>query len=208
MKVSHLVYKVNNLNEGLKSFKSKGFNVELGSAKNPHNALIYFSNGPYIELIEKAPITWYEIFILRLLGRGKVADRLLKWELQKEGYFEICFENYQTNFIKEKRILKKYQQKFFTTKSRRKDPKNRILRWKLLFPFESNLPFFMTFFNINPKPINFVHPNGILEIESVSFGTDANLMELINELCNDKVLKVYEGQGIKDVLFKKQSTPL
>jgi hypothetical protein len=66
----------------------------------------------------------------------------------------------------------------------------------------------MTFFNINPKPINFVHPNGILEIESVSFGTDANLMELINELCNDKVLKVYEGQGIKDVLFKKQSTPL
>ena len=30
----------------------KGFAVQYGRKKNPINALIYFSNGPYIELLD------------------------------------------------------------------------------------------------------------------------------------------------------------
>ena len=44
MKLSHLLYKVDNLQESVNSFKEKGFNVELGSKHKPKNALIYFSS--------------------------------------------------------------------------------------------------------------------------------------------------------------------
>ena len=54
MKLSHLLYKVDNLNDSVRFFRDKGFNVEYGSKNKPKNALIYFSKGPYIELIQNA----------------------------------------------------------------------------------------------------------------------------------------------------------
>jgi len=49
MKVSHVIYKVDDLSKAIKDFKDKGFQIEYGSKTNPHNALIYFSKGPYIK---------------------------------------------------------------------------------------------------------------------------------------------------------------
>ena len=49
MKLSHILYKSNNLSEAVKQFEEEGFKVEYGSKHNPKNALIYFSEGPYIE---------------------------------------------------------------------------------------------------------------------------------------------------------------
>ena len=57
MKVSHVLFKTNDLKKTIKEFEKSGFKVEYGSKKKPHNALIYFSEGPYIEILEKAPIT-------------------------------------------------------------------------------------------------------------------------------------------------------
>ena len=50
MKVSHVLYKVINLQDSVTKFQNMGFKVEFGSKNKPHNALIYFSEGPYIEL--------------------------------------------------------------------------------------------------------------------------------------------------------------
>ena len=68
MKVSHVLYKVKDLEESVKKFQNLGFKVEYGSKSKPHNALIYFSEGPYIELLHKAPVPIYVNIILRLLG--------------------------------------------------------------------------------------------------------------------------------------------
>ena len=38
MKLSHLLYKVDNLHESVNGFKERGFNVEFGSKHNPKNA--------------------------------------------------------------------------------------------------------------------------------------------------------------------------
>jgi len=111
MKVSHVIYKVDNLIEGFNYFKIKGFQIEYGSKKNPHNALIYFSEGPYIEILEKAPIPYYAKIILKLIGKQKVVQRLEGWENETEGYIELCLENYDSDFKNEEKILKKYQQK-------------------------------------------------------------------------------------------------
>jgi hypothetical protein len=102
MKVGHVLYKTNNLKGSFKAFKKLGFNVEYGSRSNPHNALIYFSEGPYIELLEKAPITSFTKLILRCIGKGYLVERFDSWENAQEGFFEICLENNTSNFRTEK----------------------------------------------------------------------------------------------------------
>ena len=202
--LSHVLYKVSNLNKSVNEFIKKGFHVEFGSKKNPHNALIYFSEGPYIELIEKAPVSKFSKSLLKLIGKQKLVDRFNNWEKSKPSYFEICLETYSNNFKNEIKILNKYDQKYFITSSKRLDPKNRLLKWKLLFPMEINLPFFMTYFNIDPKPKNFVHPNGISKIKKVVYGLDKKFKNLLEDLCEDDLLFFKEGSGKLEVIFDKQ----
>ena len=194
MKVSHVLYKTNNLEASFKEFEKLGYKVVYGSRKKPHNALIYFSEGPYIELLEKAPVSSFLKAILRLLGKGKVVDRFNSWENSTEGFFEICLENNTTNFKKEEKILAKFGEDYFITNSKRIDVSNRVLKWKLLFPNQIKIPFLMTQFNINPKPKNFVHPNKIKRIKQISYSTEASIIPVINELCNDDILQLFIGK--------------
>ena len=203
MKVGHVLFKTNNLKASFKAFEKLGFNVEYGSKSKPHNALIYFSEGPYIELLEKAPISPFIKLILRLMGRGLLVERFNSWENAKEGFFEICLENETTNFKKEIRILNKFKEDFFITRSKRTDPSHRVLTWKLLFPNQIKIPFLMTKFSKNPKPNNFVHPNKIKRIKQISYGTDSKFISILNELCDDSTLQLYEGHGVKDVFYEK-----
>lgn len=202
MKVSHVLYKTNNLEECVVKFKNMGFEVEFGSKTNPHNALIYFSEGPYIELLKKAPVPFYINLLLRVVGKGKVADRFKYWKTVEEGFFGLCLENHETDFKEEEKILIKNQQNYFITKSSRTDNLNRVLKWKLLFPYELKLPFLMTYFNIDPKPKNFVHPNGIKRIKRISFGTDKKHISIIEELCDDKILELFIGNGVQEVSYE------
>ena len=202
MKVSHVLYKTNNLEECVVNFKNMGFEVEFGSKTNPHNALIYFSEGPYIEILKKAPIPFYINLLLRVVGKGKVADRFKYWKTVEEGFFGLCLENYETDFKEEEKILIKNQQNYLITKSSRTDNLNRVLKWKLLFPYELKLPFLMTYFNIDPKPKNFVHPNGIKRIKRISFGTDKKHISIIEELCDDKILELFIGNGVQEVSYE------
>lgn len=203
MKLSHVLYKVNDLNKSVKDFKDQGFHVEYGSKYHPHNALIYFSEGPYIELLEKAPISLFQKFILKIIGKGYLADRFNSWENSAPGFFEICFENYHDDFHHEIKVLEKNNQAFFMTKSKRLDPFDRLLKWKLLFPKEIKIPFLMTYFNMDPKPKNFTHPNGIKKIERVVYGTDQKLIPIIQEICDDDLLTIENGKGVTRVKFQR-----
>ncbi len=203
MKVSHVLYKVNNLREAVDSFTAQGFKTEYGSRTNPHNALIYFSEGPYIELINEAPLSRFSKLALRFIGQGKVVERLNQWKNEKEGFFGLCLETPKSDFSSEKQILKKYNQKYFITRSSRVDPSNRELKWNLLFPHELRLPFLMTYFNQDPKPKNFVHPNGVQRITDVAFGTDQSLIPIIQELCDDDRLNIIAGNGVSEVNYNR-----
>ena len=194
MKVSHVLFKTNDLKKTFKEFEKSGFKVEYGSKKKPHNALIYFSEGPYIEILEKAPVSSFMKLILRLIGKGYLAERFTSWENAQEGFFEICLENNTSNFRAEKKLLKQLGEKYFVTQSKRIDPMNRILKWKLLFPRQIKIPFLMTPFNIDPKPRNFIHPNKITRIQQVSYVTEHNIISIINELCNDDTLQLITGK--------------
>ena len=88
MKVGHVLFKTNNLKASFKAFEKLGFNVEYGSKSKPHNALIYFSEGPYIELLEKAPISPFIKLILRLMGKRLLVERFNSWENAEEVFLK------------------------------------------------------------------------------------------------------------------------
>lgn len=203
MKVGHILYKVNNLDEAVARFKQDGFTVEYGKKKNPYNALIYFSEGPYLELIGNMKLPWIVNFFLKQFGKRKLVERINSWHYSEEGLIGLCIENYYSDLEKEKKIFKNNGQQFFEKRSKRLDVKNRPLKFKVLFPDEIQIPFLMTCFNIDPKPKNYTHPNGIKAISNISFGTKEELIPMIQELCDDKILKLFIGNGVKGLKYKK-----
>lgn len=187
----------------MNKFTDLGFKVEYGSKEHPHNALIYFSEGPYIELLVDAPVSPFKLFLLRLIGKGKIADRFVDWGKGGEGFFEICLENYAEDFREEEKIMQSFNQSYFITKSSRLDPKNRLLRWKMLFPMEKRLPFLMTYFNVDPKPKDFVHPNGFKKIKEVSYPVgQKEWMPLLQALCNPSDLKLVEADKEIEIVYE------
>lgn len=203
MKVGHVLYKVNDLQKAVKEYSEKGFVVEYGKSKNPYNAVVYFSEGPYLELFHNSNMPKIIKVLLRIFGKSKMVERMNTWENAKEGLIAVCLENYKSDLEEEKRILKKYKQKFFSLKNKRLDTKNRCLKYRVLFPNEMKIPFLMTYFDIDPKPKNFIHPNGIKKITSISFGTEEKLVPIIRELCDDETLKLFIGNGVKDLKYEK-----
>ena len=155
MKISHVIYKANDLNKTIKLFRDMGYNVEYGSNNNPNNALIYFSDGPYIELLEKSPVSFFQKLFLRLLGKRNIVKRFELWDDASEGFFEISLETKAIQFKKEETILRENGEKYWITKSKRLDPYNRLLKWPLLFPYDKHIPFMMTYFSVDPKPTSY-----------------------------------------------------
>ncbi|MEO1437157.1 MAG: VOC family protein [Bacteroidota bacterium] len=202
MKLSHVIYKVNDLQQAVADYRQQGFKVDYGSKKNPHNALIYFSEGPYIELMAKVPVPASVKYFLTILGKGKVRDRLEYWQNAKPGLMDLCLETELLHFKREKAIFKAYQQAYFQTRSARLDPMDRHLKWKMLFPMELQLPFLMTAFNINPKPIDFIHPNGIRKITQVAYGSQPVFLPFLNALCPDEALQLFVGKGMRELKFE------
>ena len=201
MHLSHLLYKTHNLEETVDQFRQDGFKVDYGSHKNPHNALIYFSEGPYIELLEKAPVSQLTLWALNGIGQGQVAKRLSSWADAPPGFFELCLETETPNLKAAKVLMQQLGQRYFCTKSQRKDPQQRLLQWQLLFPHNTALPFIMTPFNLNPKPQNLVHPNGKRQIKQCTYKNTPAHLQIVKTLCQDPRLMLKEGTGITDVMY-------
>ena len=212
MKTSHMIYKVDNLDSAVAEYRNKGFEVEYGKLKNPINALIFFSEGPYIELLDGTRMPSFFKKLFRLLGKGKMVDRLDYWDAHPGGWCALALETYASTPEKEIAILKKHNIGYFHTKNRRDDTKGRSLRFQTVGPYELALPFFMTYFNLDPKPKNFIHPNGVKSIGHITFGTRKDLFPIMAELCNDDILELCEGDGIQRVEFNyehgKDTKPL
>jgi hypothetical protein len=204
LKVSHVLYKVEDLGAAVRKFMEEGFVAEYGRSKKPYNALVYFSEGPYLELFNNSNMPAPVKGFLRLFGQGAMVDRMNRWETADEGFIGLALENYRTDLSEEEGILRRYGRRMFQLPSRRDDTKGRALRFRVGMPDDMLIPFCMTYFDVDPKPKDFVHPNGVVGIKSVSFGTKKEYFPLIRELCDDPILKLFVGEGVRDVEYRRK----
>lgn len=208
MRSGHLIYKVKDLQEAVKEWEAEGFVVEYGRKKKPNNALIYFSQGPYIELLENTDIPVIAKVIAKLFGRSKNLERFFYWDECEEGWQGLCIEKDSGDLDEEVRFLAKRGIKgLLLNNLKRIDTKNRELRYRCFFPHGTSFPFLMTYFSIDPKPQNFTHPNGIKGIKKIVFKISPAQAKILKELVQDQTLEILEDEnenGIVDVVFNRQ----
>lgn len=203
MKLGHIIYKVDNLDNAVKEYTRKGFTVEYGKKKNPYNALIYFAEGPYFELLQNTGMPSFIKKILKFFGKKAFINRLNIWDNSKEGLIAVALENDRFEVDIEQKILDNANFKYLKGRSGRTDTKNRKLKFIGIMPDNMEIPFFGSRFNINVRPDkDYIHPNGVLKIKSISFGTKEEFIPIINQLCDDDGLKLFVGEGVKDLEFE------
>lgn len=89
---------------------------------------------------------------------------------------------------------------------KRIDTKNRVLQYKCFFPEGIDFPFLMSYFSIDPKPVNFVHPNGVRKIKKIVIKIDENHANILKQLINDDVLEIIvddKEKGITHIEYDK-----
>lgn len=200
MKLSHVIIKVDDLDKAVKDWTDKGFVVEYGRAKNPINALIYFKEGPYVELYLNCGMPSFMKKILKLFNKDLIA-RFDDWDSHAPGPIGLELETYEKTPDAELEKLDRYGEKYFVINSGRNDTKGRKMKFFCIFPNSVKVPAFMTYFSIDPKPKTDIHPNGIKGVKSVCFGTEERFIPLIKEMCDDDRLKLFIGDGVKDLEF-------
>ncbi len=203
MRTSHIIYGVDDLPKAVKEWEDKGFHVEYGQSSKDGNALIYFSEGPFIELLNAKSVSNFQKKLLSLFGWKPLVDRMSNTKLLNQNIGTLCIEKDAGNLDKEIEWLKNnYNEKGFYWKNvKRTDPQGNKLKWKLFFPKNLGLPFLMSYYeNADPKPKNFVHPNGIKGIKSLTLVTDKNSINILKNLIDDKRLLFQVGNKKAEVI--------
>ncbi len=203
MRASHIIYGVDDLHKAVKEWQDKGFYVEYGQDTKDANALIYFSEGPFIELLNAKYISNFNKKILTLLGWKPLVDRMSNTKIMNKNIGAFCIEKDAGTLDEEiKWLERKYNEKgFYWKKVKRNDTKGNKLRWKLFFPNNLGLPFLMSYYeNADPKPKNFVHPNGVVGIKTLTLVTDKNSIKILKELVDDERMRYEVGDREAEVV--------
>ncbi len=203
MRASHIIYGVDDLEKAVKEWRGKGFYVEYGQDTKDTNALIYFSEGPFIELLNAKHVSTFTKKILTLFGWKPLIARMSNTKIMNKNIGAFCIEKDAGNLDEEIEWLeKKYNEKgFYWKKVKRNDTKGNKLRWKLFFPNNLGLPFLMSYYeNADPKPKNFVHPNGAIGIKELTLVTDKKSISILKELVDDKRIKYQIGDREAEVV--------
>lgn len=200
MKLSHVLLKVSDLDEAVEKYRSEGFHVEYGRAEKPYNALIYFADRSYLELLWKTGMPRSAIGLLRLLGKKAFASRISTWDSAAEGLIGLALESEQEELEDAKPMLRGAGHGYFQFKAKRPDTRGRVLRFVGVMPDDMHLPFF-GLCKSDLSEDGLVHPNGVIGFKQVAFGTTEHLLPIIERLCDDDRLKTIIGSGVKDLEF-------
>lgn len=198
MQLGHVVYKVKDLSRAVAVFEARGFAVEYGTVKRPYNALIYFSSGPYLELLARTGMPPLLGRLLALGPRGGAARRFLAWDRGPEGLRGLCLEGDVSELEEGATLL---NGKGLRLKPKRVDPHGRELRYEVFFPDDVDLPFLMSHFSTEPRPQDFTHPSGIGSITHVAYPIPGRKRNTVLGLSDDDRLELVEPGQAMTVTF-------
>ncbi len=202
MKISHILYKVKNLHEAVADFEKMGFTVKYGTRKDKaFNALIWFEEGPFIELFATKEMPKIFVVLAKLMGKEAALKRFEKYSRADYGWVDYAIENERNDLDKENELLREMGYKYSTLPGKRKNIDNLKLRWKLSVPFDLNIPFLMSAYTPNPRPKSIKHANGAKSVVKLVWGIEESRKSDIERLVNDERLELITGYGFKKIEF-------
>ena len=198
--VGHIIYKADDLENSINYFRSRGFDVEPGQQKNAASALIYFCEGPYLEIRERADVPPFFRQLLHLTGTGKFVDSYDRFATMSQGYSRVVLEAQRKEFDHIKEIFDSHQTKSLTIPFSRKDPAGRRLACWCLSPDDWAIPLFVTPFAIDTHRST-PHPNGITHITDIDFAASEKTLSICKHVGVDGGLTCRSGTGTIDLEF-------
>ncbi len=203
MHLSHVLFRTDNLQRSVQQLTDAGFSVEYGAhPSKAYNAFIWFEEGVFIEIFKIRTIPLLFRWLMRIFGYSPVLDRMKVWN-ESSGWCDWSLET-QEKDLKYYQLLLEYLDigcKIF--KSTRKDFHGRKLSWRLAIPEDTQFPFLMSAYSLNPRPEKMIHPNGIKKVRIIKVGKEKLDTVLLDALIEDKKpLELIEGcQGLQTVEF-------
>ncbi|MBX3483815.1 VOC family protein [Phenylobacterium sp.] len=145
LRFSHVLIRVDDLKAAVADYAALGFTCVWGSApERAHNALIYFEDGPFLELFKPPPASAAaELALAAVMGRP-AARRVRRWGEAPCGLVEYALETDDAD-LKAVRAASKAAgaplgRIVGTTRTR---PDGVKLAWQMLTPAALDLPFAM-----------------------------------------------------------------
>lgn len=182
MRITQIVYKVDDLAEASAQASCKGLVAEYGRKKNPYNAFIYFSDETFLELVDNMGIPRMIKGIMRIFNR-RFVKRFEQWDKAGEGPLGIGIQvtKYQI-FQIEKYLKEKYQIRSFRLTSKRKDVHNVVFEAKCLFPENAYLPFFVTKYRNSGDGVLHKNLNGDKRVKHLDITLQEKEYEIVKDL--------------------------
>ncbi len=182
MRITQIVYKVDDLAKAMECASSKGLAAEYGRERNPYNAFIYFSDETFLELVENMGIPRMIKGIMRIFNRGFV-KRFEQWDNAGEGPLGIGIQVTESQLSQIEMYLKeKYQIRSFRLTSKRKDVHNVLFEAKCLFPENVYLPFFVTKYKNVKNGALHKNLNGDKQVKHLNISLQKKEYEIVNDL--------------------------
>lgn len=214
-KVSHILWRVDNIKEAVDAFRAKGFQVDW--ARDPKislNALIWFESGPFIELIQmKAPMRVFGGPLRVFYGKG-MSRRWRKWCVGSEGLCDFAVEPIAADTARPENIDAARQwvaeRGLGASKAiqgKRTPPDGTQVRFAFFAPDAAALPFVVSAYSLPQKPSQIVHANGATAIGGFTYSAPPDAVAHLKTLIEaDTALEVVcengaEGQ-LKALIFR------
>ncbi len=197
MRLSHILYKVEDKEEALKYFEELGFTVIPGG----YNHNIWFEDGSFIEIIS-VKRNRFIIALLKIFGKSSMANKFKYFQDADYGFIEYALDTYAVDLEKENKILKEMGYKFNSFVMKKKIENGIKLNWKITFPSDLNIPFYcgdIKNYEEHRRPKNIVDKNGAKKIEKLVWGVPKKYIDIINKLNDDNRLELVEGSGFKEI---------
>lgn len=202
--LDHVVIVVPDLMKSVALFKSQGFHVDLGGRNGPtHNALIFFKDGKYIELISlRSTFVRLAVKVLSTLkpvlffrdNEQSINARFMNWFGGKSGLKDWCVRS--NNIQETASALREHDH--LTTKVeefKRVRPDGQVAKWLLTGPTSRSLPFIIEDISPTRVRVPFLescnHANGVTGISSLIMNhqhldtTDQKIRSLFSVLETD-----------------------
>lgn len=209
-RLSHLLFKVEDLHYAVKKLTHAGFIVEYGKTpEKAYNAMIWLEEEVFVEIYQNNGLSSFIKLFMKLAGYKSILQRMNKWDQKRHGWCEWSIESADKDLKKEEDIFKQLKKPFTTHFGKRTSIQNQKLTWHLIFPKDIAQPFVMSAYLPDPRPKIINHPNGITAVDYAVVGEDALDMDLLKALNLDKSrLRFVKGSGIQSVVFKNSNVKI
>lgn len=186
---SHVLCKVDDLRAAVTGWQDAGFTVQLGDTSDKAiNALIWFQQGPFLELIHAKRARPPAMFgwVMRHVLRQRWVDRFDAWVDQDEGWCELALET-EGSIRPELERLRDHQIRCFgPVRNRRTPPDSVTITTQTAFPQLVALPILMGAYQPDPRPSPITHANGATGVRTIRVQVPEERLPLWEHLTDER----------------------